>query len=191
MDRHAHETIMMVMHHLPLYRQVLSVDFRTLFRDYPDINQTHMQSLMFLMFNGDTTMTRLSRLLRLEKGSVTAVAARLLEWGMVSKETDPADRRRSILRLTDQGRHFADSVRIAHLAHFNDRIERLTIKEQQQFFNHLKQLETLLRKMADPDQLRCFFPDPDQAGCHGKPLNANAKHKEDVLGKIPGGFVHV
>jgi hypothetical protein len=40
------------------------------------------------------------------------------------------------------------------------------------YFIHLKKINDLLKKMADPDQLRCFFPEPGQAGCQ---LKSNPK----------------
>lgn len=162
MDPYDRETIQMVMHHMPLFQQVIGADFRDLFRDYPDINQTHMKSLMFLKINGDTTMTRLSRLLRLEKGSITTIADRLVTWGLVLRLTDPEDRRRSILRLTDNGRQLAESVRQAQAAHFQERIGRLDNEERQQFFSSLWSLERLLKKMADPDELRRFFHNAEE-----------------------------
>ena len=161
-----HEALVLVMHHMPLFRQVFLADVRELLAEYPDLNPTHMQSLMFLTIGGDTTMTRLAQLLRMEKGSVTAVTARLLSYGFISKETDPADRRKSILRLTDRGREFAESIQKAHSAHFSQRISQLTDDEQENFFSHLKLLDFLLKKMGDPDQLRCFASRPDQLN-HG------------------------
>ena len=188
MEPLSHSHIALVMHHLPLYRQVVTGDFRNLAEEYPDINPTHMHALMFLMINGETTMTRLSRLLRLEKGSVTSVVGRLLDWGLVSKETDPADRRQAILRLTERGRHFAESARERQRAHFAQRIGRLSDAEQQQFFDCLAQLEVLLKQMADPDQLRSLFPMTGKPCCHashpGKDNQTNDSHADPSDGGI-------
>jgi DNA-binding MarR family transcriptional regulator len=177
MDPFDRETIQMVMHHMPLFHQVIGADFRDLFRDYPDINQTHMKSLMFLKINGDTTMTRLSHLLRLEKGSVTTIADRLVTWGLVLRLTDPEDRRRSILRLTDNGRQLAESVRQAQSEHFKERIGRLDDEERQLFFSSLQTIERLLKKMADPDELRRFFHNAEEDCPH---------HKAHAPDEIPG-----
>jgi len=176
MEPYDRETIQMVMHHMPLFHQVIGADFRDLFQDYPDINQTHMKSLMFLKINGDTTMTRLSRLLRLEKGSVTTIADRLVTWGLVLRLTDPEDRRRSILRLTDSGRQLAESVRAAQSAHFQERIGRLNEEERQLFFTSLRTIENLLKKMADPDELRRFFHASEEECPH---------HKKHTLEEAP------
>lgn len=193
MIQQSHETMKLVMHHLPLFRQVLLADVRDLFGDYPDLTPAHIHSLMFLMIGGDTTMTRLSQLLRMEKGSVTAVTARMMQWGFVSKETDPKDRRKSILRLTDHGRCFAESVRSAQAVHFSERIERLTAKEQQQFFDQLKHLNELLMKMGDPEELRCFFDHPEhvkQPGSPGIPLDSDCQRPNDTHDLTAGGTIH-
>jgi len=190
MDPYDRETIQMVMHHMPLFHQVIGADFRDLFRDYPDINQTHMKSLMFLKINGDTTMTRLSHLLRLEKGSVTTIADRLAKWGLVVRLTDPEDRRRSFLRLTENGRQLAESVRAAQSAHFQERIGRLDNEEQQLFFSSLWTLERLLKKMADPDELRRFFHASEEECPHHTKIAPDSMSTEKIAPDAISGAKH-
>lgn len=57
-----------------------------------------------------TTPSRLARLLHLDPGSVTRVAARLEAAGLVARAGDPADSRRVLLALTARGRRL-DALR--------------------------------------------------------------------------------
>jgi DNA-binding MarR family transcriptional regulator len=54
----------------------------------------------------ETCLSDISRMLGVTKGRITAMTASLSRKEMVSPKTDPEDRRRLILTLTDKGRAF-------------------------------------------------------------------------------------
>ncbi len=164
MDIPDNETLKQIMFHLPLFRQVFLVDTREFFSSYPDLKPSHIHAMMFLMVNGETTMTRLSSLLRMEKGSLTSVAERLVSFGLAERQTDPEDRRKSVLRLTDAGRGLAASLRLANARQFEQRIGRLDAEGQAAFARCLSEMNDLLRQMLDPSQLHCLNPHHLPAG---------------------------
>lgn len=61
------------------------------------------------------TPTELYRSLLLSSGAMTNRVDRLQERGLVAREDDPADRRRVLVRLTDEGRELIDAAMDAHV----------------------------------------------------------------------------
>lgn len=154
------ETLKQIMFHIPLYRHALFVDTRDFFREYPDLKHSHIHAIMFLMVSGETTMTHLAQMLRLEKGSVTAVAERLVSAGLAERQTDPGDRRKAMLRLTAQGRALAEAFREANARQLDLRIGRLSDAEQVDFVDSLIHMNELLRRMFDPEEMQCIHQNP-------------------------------
>ncbi|NCC76656.1 MAG: MarR family transcriptional regulator [Clostridia bacterium] len=113
------------------------------------LNKTHVHAVVFLNIHGPSPMSAVARFLGLEKGSFTPIANRLLEWGFVTREVDPADRRRQVLQLTDSGREFAQRLRERRGVRFREQIDKLSKAERRQFFQALERLESLLVKMND------------------------------------------
>jgi len=63
------------------------------------INATDLNCLNILSFSGQMTAGELARATGLTTASITGVADRLEEAGLVRRERDPADRRRVVIRL--------------------------------------------------------------------------------------------
>lgn len=158
------DNLKQIMFHMPLFRQVFFVDPRDIFQEYPDLKPSHIHAMLFLMVSGGTTMSRLASLLRLEKGSMTTVAERIVSAGLAERQTDPADRRKSVLRLTQKGRSLAEAHHNAHAGRFAQRLERLSDAEQAEFIACLLKMNDLMRHMLDPGQLACLHPHAPDAG---------------------------
>jgi len=67
------------------------------------VNRTQRKVLIVIDSLPGVTMTQISQLSGLEKGSFTAVADKLIAMGLVTRERDPKDRRKIMLRLTREG----------------------------------------------------------------------------------------
>jgi DNA-binding MarR family transcriptional regulator len=63
--------------------------------------------LLCLLTRGPAGMTELSRLLHLEKSSLTGLVDRVERRGLVARARDARDRRACRIELTDQGTHLA------------------------------------------------------------------------------------
>ncbi len=62
----------------------------------------------------DPSTTELAEVLQLKLHSVGELADRAAENGLVVRHTDPTDRRRSMLALTDEGRAQLDALSVLH-----------------------------------------------------------------------------
>lgn len=98
--------------------------------------------LRILYLNGPMTQKELQEKLDIQPGSMSEIAAKLENRGLVSREKDPADKRKIFLSLTDEGRRDVEEHRLA-------RQER-----QRKNFSHLSEeekdtLEALLTRLLD------------------------------------------
>jgi len=139
----------LVFHLIPAFSHAFFEGHGEAFGDLEGLNKTHVHAVVFLKIHGPSPMSAVARFLGLEKGSFTPIANRLLEWGFVTREVDPEDRRRQVLRLTDPGREFAERLRERRGARFREQVDKLTKAERRQFFQALERLEGLLAKMND------------------------------------------
>jgi DNA-binding MarR family transcriptional regulator len=78
--------------------------------------------LICVLLDGPLGMTELSRIMSIERSSLTSMVDRLERRSLVARSADPADRRACLIALTDDGRA------LAHEAHdaYTSRIEALT-----------------------------------------------------------------
>ena len=103
------------------------------------IRVSRQRILSLLSERGEMPQRELRELLGIQAGSFSELAARLEERGFLTREQDPADRRRILLRLTEAGRERAardDQARDQEL------FCALSAEEQEQ-------LRALLQKIAD------------------------------------------
>ena len=84
--------------------------------------------------------TDLTDALMLTSSGTTKRLDRLEEAGLIAREPDPADRRGTLISLTDAGRERIDAVTGAHLANEDRLLSALSPEEREQ-------LATLLRKL--------------------------------------------
>jgi DNA-binding MarR family transcriptional regulator len=73
-------------------------------------------------------------------GAITNRIDRLVARGLVTRETDPANRRSVVITLTDSGSALVDKVLVHHVAHEKRLLASLSAAEQ-------RQLATLLRTL--------------------------------------------
>jgi len=57
-----------------------------------------------------TSITELSEILELDKSTLSRTVDGMINAGFLSRETDPANRRQQIIKLTGQGKEKADSI---------------------------------------------------------------------------------
>ncbi len=156
--------------HVPRYAHAFLLRPPAPPENFPDLNMTHVRTLVFLRLNGAAPMSTAARWLNLEKGSFTPVARRLMEAGFVESVVDEDDRRRTLLRLTPAGCEL-DARFHAHLTRaFAEKLGLLTPPEQLAFFASVRRIAELLNKM-DPGgnamlahglhhgQPKCHVPD--------------------------------
>ena len=84
--------------------------------------------------------TDLTEALMLTSSGTTKRLDRLERAGLIAREPDPADRRGTLIALTDAGRSLIDSVTEAHLANERRLLEALSAREQEQLAGLLRKL---------------------------------------------------
>jgi DNA-binding MarR family transcriptional regulator len=88
-----------------------------------DLSSPETSALARLDRTGPTTAAELSRLERISPQSMGATVAALEERGLVRREPDPADGRRSILSLSPDGRALLERRRSARSEHLSEALE--------------------------------------------------------------------
>jgi MarR family transcriptional regulator, 2-MHQ and catechol-resistance regulon repressor len=90
---------------------------------------------------GRVTMNTLSRELRVTPPNITGVVDRLEAKGLVKRVTDPVDRRKKEIQLTEKGAGQYEKVRVGYSESLQGSLDALTLEEQEV-------LAKLLRKFA-------------------------------------------
>jgi DNA-binding MarR family transcriptional regulator len=91
-----------------------------------DLSPSLARALSVLARHGDVRLSTLADHLRIAPRSATEVADDLGALGLVVRRPDPADRRATLLALTDQGLATAQSIRAARQASGEEFFEKLT-----------------------------------------------------------------
>jgi DNA-binding MarR family transcriptional regulator len=89
---------------------------------------------------GGVTQRQLMRALNLSSGTVSIRVDRLTERGLVSRATDPADRRNSLISLTQAGRDLFEAVTPAHIATESRLLSALTSQQRDELASLLRVL---------------------------------------------------
>lgn len=75
-------------------------------------NSASRRRIVALLYErGELTQRELQELLGIQAGSLSELVGRMEERGVITRGPDEKDRRRTILRLTEEGRRFASEPR--------------------------------------------------------------------------------
>lgn len=113
------------------------------------LNFTHVKAAMILRFQGHRTMSEMSSLMLLEKGSFTPVAGRLVEHGIIRKEQSTEDKRIQNLVLTDIGKKLTERVIETHITYTQSVIARLETAEQIEYLHLIGKLNKMNKKLLE------------------------------------------
>jgi DNA-binding MarR family transcriptional regulator len=104
------------------------------------LTPTQFAALAKLHAEDGASQNRLGRLTAMDPATMQGVIGRLVDRGFVRRDSDPADRRRAVLRLTEEGRRaFVDSA-INGFAISRATLEPLTPDERATFLAMLARL---------------------------------------------------
>lgn len=117
------------------------------------LNFTHMKTLLTLNFHGPCSMSELSHLMILEKGSFTPVAAKLIEKGFIRKERSSDDKRVYKLARTETGCELAERFAAAHESYIYSVLDRLTEQEQNEYYRLVEDLNRINLKLKKAEGL--------------------------------------
>lgn len=95
------------------------------------------------------TFSALSEKLLVTAGNLTGIVDRLEKQGLARRETNPADRRQTFIRLTDKGREYCDKIIPQHTHDVAKLFGGLSDNTVQNLRSDLEQLSTLLGKQTE------------------------------------------
>mgnify|MGYP001822372668 CR=1 FL=1 len=129
---------------LPSLMHALFHDIDLLELDIP-INRTQRKVLIVIDRLPGVTMTQISQLSGLEKGSFTAVADKLIAMELVKRERDPEDRRKILLQLTSEGKAITHRLIQNAETHLEKKLSRLESAERKELLDAFN----IIRRVAD------------------------------------------
>lgn len=105
-----------------------------------DITPTQFAALARLDQWGPCSQNHLGRLAAIDVATIKGVIDRLRERGLVTTRQDLADRRRSVLELTEEGRSFLATAYVAAHKVTEQTLETLSAREREQFLKLLSRI---------------------------------------------------
>ena len=98
----------------------------------------------------DSSAGEVARRTAMDKVAVSRAVGRLIDSGRVRRETDPQDRRRSVLELTAQGRRIYERITPVLLRYERELLATLPAPERRQLVELLKKLQAGARRLGPP-----------------------------------------
>jgi DNA-binding MarR family transcriptional regulator len=134
-------------------RRALRTSIRT---DYPweSLPMAQVELLMALQDHEPAKIGQLATLQRLAPNTVSGIVQQLLEAGLASRDTDPADRRVARVALTDAGRAQLAEWKRAHERRIETALDRLAPIDRAAILAALSGLNQLVDHLAAPAQPR-------------------------------------
>ncbi|WBO68895.1 MarR family winged helix-turn-helix transcriptional regulator [Streptomyces camelliae] len=122
-------------------RLLVAVSARSLAEVEERVTLPQFRMLVVLATRGETKLVALAELLQVAPSTAMRMVDRLIAAGLADRKANPANRRETLLRLTEEGRHTVEEVtarRRAEIAGIVERlrpIERLALVEALNAFN--------------------------------------------------------
>ena len=116
----------------------------------PALSPTLIAALATIERFGPLGPSELARIERVQRPTVTRVAARLTESGLIERLDDERDRRAALLQITPEGRRTLRGLRQRKTAYLARRIERLEPAERELLARASELLERMLAEEPDP-----------------------------------------
>lgn len=130
-----------------MFHQKFLCRFRKEYKSPPWMKKNHAKIINLLYRNERLTATEIGKRLDIEKGSLTTLIDQLEERGFVVRESDPADRRRFLIALSDAGREEMNRAMDFYTSKLNDFFQGIDPQELEQFMQSLRYAVTFLNKM--------------------------------------------
>ena len=111
------------------------------------LNKTEFITVMELRTSPGMPMKHYQRAAGIESGSFTYLADDLENKGIAKRVTAAADKRRTILELTDAGMLMADALTSRADAHVAEKLSVLTDEQRQRFLSAMAILEDTLTQL--------------------------------------------
>ena len=136
-------------------RAIIDEEQEAVFAEHGISNPTFTTLVTLVRINqpGGISQRRLADEMQLTPGTVSARVDRLVADGLVVRSPDPADKRGSLVALTDRGRDLFEAVVPAHLANQVRLLGSLTADEQAMLAGLLRKLLVAFEGSAELENL--------------------------------------
>jgi DNA-binding MarR family transcriptional regulator len=104
------------------------------------LTPTQFAALVKIRDEGNASQNRLGRLTAMDPATMQGVVGRLMARGLVTRQSDPSDRRRTLLRLTVEGEPLVDPIIDLGRRVTRETLAPLNKREQETFLRLLKRL---------------------------------------------------
>lgn len=111
-----------------------------------DITPSQLSALTAVERRGEVTLGELAAIERIAPPSMTRIASRLEESGLVERHVDPSDRRVARLAVSGSGRHVLETIRNRRDAYLAARLQGFTPEERAVLERAVPLLERLAAK---------------------------------------------
>jgi DNA-binding MarR family transcriptional regulator len=95
---------------------------------------------------GELTMNELSKIIILDKSTMTRLVDQLVEKGLVHREADMRDRRVVRVGLTDTGKNLRARLEAALQSFYKNALDKFQQKEQDAIIKYLKHMDEAVAK---------------------------------------------
>lgn len=112
------------------------------------LSPVQTKAVAYLYYQGDLTVSEMSKGLALSLPSTSELIDRLVDHGLVSKARDPADRRRAVVSLTAEAIHTATGIHDARRNQVRRALQLLPREQWPCFLESIRALERALRESA-------------------------------------------
>jgi DNA-binding MarR family transcriptional regulator len=132
-------------------RRALRTSIRT---EYPweSLPMAQVELLMALADHAPAKIGQLATLQRLAPNTVSGLVQQLVEAGLASRETDPADRRVARVSLTEAGHRQLDEWRAAHERRIGSALDRLPPADREAIIHAMPGLDLLVEQLTKPNE---------------------------------------
>jgi Transcriptional regulators len=133
--------------YITLYHQKVGIVFNIDNDIQPKCNKNQRKALFVIKQQKKMISTDLGRCLDLSKGALTALLDSIEEVGLIKREGDKKDRRKTWIELTEKGMHYTDLNLKLYEEGIDNIFKNVEDEEVLQAINNLKQLVNLLVKL--------------------------------------------
>jgi len=130
-----------------LFHEKVFLGFRQESNCDSSLKKNHKKILNILYQHDKLTITEISKLLDMEKGSLTTLIDLLEERDFVTRLNDPADRRKSLISLSQNGKEVMERVMNYFAQRMNESLHKFNSDEIQQFQTNLQFVVDLMKKL--------------------------------------------
>ncbi|WP_105616542.1 MarR family winged helix-turn-helix transcriptional regulator [Vallitalea okinawensis] len=132
---------------MPLFRKKLGPAYDRVDRVDKILKKNQIGTVMMVGHNGQMTSTMLGKCLDMKKGSLTTLIDSLEEKGFVYRERDKKDRRKTWIRLTEQGQNYRQEKYRLLKQEYAEILSNLSDKEVQELHESIVKVVNIVDKL--------------------------------------------